>query len=796
MKKLLFVIAAMLCLSNVEAQLNMTLRSTVTFNQGNLNDVWGWVDEETGKEYAIVGRTNGTSVVEVTDPDNPVDVGFFPGLNTTWRDIKTWGDYAYVTNESGLGVAVLHLGDLPEGGELTGFNWEPNIPGLGQLNTCHNIYIDEFGYAYLAGCNLNSGGMLIVDVFSNPGQPEFVAAGPSVYSHDVYTRDNKMYSSEIFAGVFTIYDVEDKQNITVDGAQPTPFEFTHNAWLNDAGDVLFTTDELADAPIGAYDISDPTDIEELDQFLPLETLGAGVIPHNVHVWQDWLIISYYSDGGIVVDASEPDNLIEVGNWDTFLGGDGGFNGAWGAYPFLPSETILLTDITNGLFVCTPTYVRASRIEGMVTDINSGAAIPNATIEINAEQLNATTTDFTGDYKTGIAAQGTFNVTCSASGYLPQTIEVELVNGTVLIQDFQLGQLPSFAVSGLTLEEVDGSSLANSEVVFFNEEFTLRTTSDENGNFSIAEVPQGSYTVGAGKWGYIHDVQEDFEVTQSGQLTLELSRGYMDDFLFDFGWSTSGNASTGQWEWGVPIGTQFGGQTSNPGADLNSDFGDLCYVTGNGGGGAGDDDVDDGTVILTSPVFDLSEMNEPQISYSVWFFNSGGNGSPPNDELEVTLSNGTETVTLETVDNSFSFWRPVSEFTVSEFIEPTDNMRITFTTSDGANTGHLVEAAVDDFRVTDLNPPSAIIQPVDFTVELTTTPNPFPASANLRYVLDTDYSRANFAIYNQLGQVVETIAVSGREGAVEAGKDLNSGIYFVQLEVDGALVATEKIVKSK
>ena len=153
MKKFLLFVAAIFCFSTAEAQLNMTLRSEVQFNQGSLNDVWGWHHEPTGKEYALVGRTIGTSVIDVTDPDNPVDVGFFPGENTTWRDIKTWGDYAYVTNEQDLGVAVLYLGDLPFGGELTGFNWEPNIPGLGQLNSCHNIYIDEFGIAYLSGCN-------------------------------------------------------------------------------------------------------------------------------------------------------------------------------------------------------------------------------------------------------------------------------------------------------------------------------------------------------------------------------------------------------------------------------------------------------------------------------------------------------------------------------------------------------------------------------------------------------------------------------------------------------------------
>jgi len=791
MKKFLLFIAAIFCFSTADAQLNMVLRSEVQFAQGSLNDVWGWHHEPTGKEYALVGRTIGTSVIDVTDPDNPVDVGFFPGANSTWRDIKTWGDYAYVTNEQAQGVAVLYLGDLPSGGELTGFNWEPNIPGLGQLNTCHNIYIDEFGYAYLAGCDLNSGGMLIVDVFSTPGTPEFVAAAPAVYSHDVFTRDNKMYSSEIYGGVFTIYDVEDKQNIFELGSQPTQFNFTHNTWLSDDSNTIFTTDELADAPVGAYDISDPTDIVELDQFLPLETLGDGVIPHNVHVWQDWLIISYYTDGGIVVDASEPDNLIEVGNFDTFFGGGAGFSGSWGAYPFLPSETVLLTDIDNGLYVVTPNYVRACRVEGFVTDINTGAAISGADISIDADQLNQGTTDFTGEYKTGIATAGTYDVTYSAPGYTSQTLELTLENGVIVMQDVQLGELEQFSVSGLTLEAADGSNLADAQVAVFNEEFYFNTTSDANGNFSLPGVYAGSYTVVAGKWGYNYGTTT-FDVNEDASVTVELAVGYQDDFVLDYDWTTSGNASTGDWERGVPVGTDFNGNESNPGSDVNGDLGDIAYVTGNSGGGVGDDDVDDGNVVLTSPVMDLTTYGEPVMNYRLWFFNQGGSGNP-NDEMTISISNGTQTVELENISNSQSSWRPNSVQPLDGLIELTDNMTLIVETADD-NPGHLVEGGFDAFFVTDNNPLSTVYQPVDFAASMTATPNPFSTEAVMEYTLDTDFDKAYFVVHNQLGQEVELIELTTNEGTIALGSKLATGMYFVRLEVDGTLVATEKIVK--
>jgi len=188
---------------------------------------------------------------------------------------------------------VIDLTNLPN--SVSSTDWTPNIPGLGSLSTCHNIYIDEQGYAYLAGCNLNSGGLIYIDVFTNPGSPMYAGKGPAVNSHDVFARDNKAYSSEIGLGQFAIYDVSDKTNTQFLGTQSTLYNYTHNSWLSDDGNILYTTDEQAGATVGAYDISDPSDIQVLDNFRPYETLGDGVTPHNVHVWQDWLIVSYYTD---------------------------------------------------------------------------------------------------------------------------------------------------------------------------------------------------------------------------------------------------------------------------------------------------------------------------------------------------------------------------------------------------------------------------------------------------------------------------------------------------------------------
>ncbi|MCB9265276.1 MAG: choice-of-anchor B family protein, partial [Lewinellaceae bacterium] len=408
---LLLFIAALWQSGN--AQLNMTLLSQVNYSQ-SLNDVWGWYDENSGIEYGIVGLRNGVSIVSLENPEDAQEVAFVPGPSSTWRDIKTWGHFAYVTNETSNGLLVIDMSGLPD--NVSYIEWTPNLPNLGTLSSCHNLYIDEFGYCYLAGCNLNAGGMLILNVDTQTGEPQFVSAGPSVYAHDVYAKSNIMYSSEIYAGNMAIYDVSNKNDIQLLATQQTPFSFTHNIWVNDEETVAFTTDERGDAPVAAYDITDLNNIEELDEYRPIGTINQGVIPHNVHVWNNYLLVSYYSDGGRVVDASRPTNLIEVGNFDTFLGGNGGYNGAWGLYPFFPSQTVLVTDQTNGLFVLQPNFVRACWLEGVVTDSLTGALLNDVEVVIDSEQPNLGTTDAFGKFETGQAISGTFNVTFSKLGY--------------------------------------------------------------------------------------------------------------------------------------------------------------------------------------------------------------------------------------------------------------------------------------------------------------------------------------------------------------------------------------------
>ena len=160
----------------ISAQLNVELLSNIPYDSDG-SDIWGYVDDD-GSEYAILGTQVGVAVINVTDPRNPFEIEFIDQQSSIWRDMKSWGDFVYVTSDQNGttdGLLVIDMSSLPDSVSYRNIN--PEIEGFGTINTCHNIYIDEFGFAYLAGCNLNNGGLLVFDVASEPGEPAFVSGG-------------------------------------------------------------------------------------------------------------------------------------------------------------------------------------------------------------------------------------------------------------------------------------------------------------------------------------------------------------------------------------------------------------------------------------------------------------------------------------------------------------------------------------------------------------------------------------------------------------------------------------------
>ncbi|MEZ4806530.1 MAG: choice-of-anchor B family protein [Flavobacteriales bacterium] len=774
------------------AQLNITELGRLDYQalrNSDLSNLWGYTDEF-GNEYAVVGvngtgpnNPGGVSVVDVSDPADPVEVFFFPGPTSIWREVKVYNDHAYITTEAeNGGLTIVDLSPLPQSTDLPATVWlAPD------WTTSHTLFIDENGRLYIFGSARGNGGVIMYDIMQDPMAPVEIGSYDEWYVHDGYARGDTLYAGHIYDGFFSIIDVSDPAAPVLLGTQDTPNNFTHNVWLDDSGEHLFTTDERTNAFVGSYDVSDPTDIlfEDKLQSDP----GSGTIPHNTYWLDHYLVTSYYTYGVVIYDVTHPDNMVEVGHYDTSPDHQGdGFNGDWGVYPFFPSGNLIVSDIERGLVILAPDYQRACWLEGTVSDQVSTAPVNQATVTIVG--LTASDiTGFDGQYGTGYSQAGTYDVAVNAPGYVPALVSgVELVQGQVTVLDVQLEPLVSFALQGVVIDAVSGDPIPDAQVELSSVDYAYGTVSGPDGTFELPAVFADSYAVLAGKWGWRTACPAPQSITQaSGPLTIALERGIADDFALDLGWIVSGGAATGGWVREVPVGTVLQGQPSNPGSDVAGDCGEKAYVTGNGGGDAGTDDVDDGSVVLLSPEFDATGMVDAHVRFYRWFFNAGGSGNP-NDQMIIELEDGTSSVVVATINANSpgtGAWL-LASIDISDHMAPTAAMRLRVTVNDNAP-GHIVEGAIDRFELIEMSTTS--VQDIAEQLFYSIRPNP----SNGAFEVVGGPVGGTITLHDATGRVVwGPVRTMGGTTAVDA-TDIGAGTYLLSVsDVHGART-TERIM---
>ncbi|MEM7297573.1 MAG: choice-of-anchor B family protein, partial [Bacteroidota bacterium] len=351
-----------------------------------VNDIWGWVDPDTGKEYAIVGMPNGTSFVDVSDPVNPVVLGVLlehnsissgeiqplhDGAKSTWRDIKVYRNHAYIVSEDpNHGMQVFDLTNLrnvtnaPENFAESG-----HYAGIGKA---HNIVInEETGFAFAVGFNANDeracsvGGLHIIDL-SDPTNPTFAGCfDDDGYTHDaqcvVYRGPDADYAGKEICfnsneDEVVIVDVDDKSNIQLISKRSySGVQYTHQGWLTDDHKYFLSNDELDESNLNQNTRTFIWDVEDLDNptLLGHYQHGNRSIDHNLYVHGKNVYESNYTSGLVILDTIgiAEGTLRPVAYFDTYRSSDGTFfDGSWSNYPYFPSGNIIVSDITNGLFI--------------------------------------------------------------------------------------------------------------------------------------------------------------------------------------------------------------------------------------------------------------------------------------------------------------------------------------------------------------------------------------------------------------------------------------------------------------
>lgn len=306
------------------------------------NDIWGYTAPD-GREYALLGETSGLDIVNVCDPLEPYEVAWFPHPFTcTWRDIKTWDRFVYEVNDCGPGVRVFDMLD-PENPVQVGTFSE------GVVVHTHNVQIDQqTGLLYLVGTNNR---MRIFDLVADPIHPPEVANWNGPYVHDIYIQDGYAHAALIYDGDYRILDVSHLPSISTVSNTPSGADFAHSTWTTADGNTCVVADETSGIRhLSFYDITDKSAPVEVSHWAenPLS------IPHNPFIVGDVCHVSWYTEGYIALDISDPANPVKLGRYDTQPGTDpggiNGFEGAWGCYPFAKSGFVYVSDRKRGLFV--------------------------------------------------------------------------------------------------------------------------------------------------------------------------------------------------------------------------------------------------------------------------------------------------------------------------------------------------------------------------------------------------------------------------------------------------------------
>ena len=340
---------------------------------GSGNDSWGW----TGcgnREFAIMGRSSGTSFVEITDPVNPVYLGDLPTQtsSSSWRDIKTYADHAFVVSEaSGHGMQVFDLTQLCNvPAPPVTFSNTTHYSGFG---SAHNIVINEdSGYAYGVGADC-SGGLHMVNI-QNPLSPTFAGC----FSADGYTHDAQcvIYNGPDVAhqgqevclnsntDTLTIVDVTDKNNpAQLSRTGYSGSGYTHQGWLTEDHAYFLLNDEADETGNGHNTRTYIWDVSDLDNpvLIGNHTATTPAIDHNLYIRGNYVYEANYRAGLRILDISDVSNanLFEEAYFDIYPTSDSAnFNGAWSNYPYFDSGVVIVSGIEQGLFILRPTSLAA------------------------------------------------------------------------------------------------------------------------------------------------------------------------------------------------------------------------------------------------------------------------------------------------------------------------------------------------------------------------------------------------------------------------------------------------------
>lgn len=313
--------------------------------------LWGYTAPD-GREYAILGTQVGTSFIDITDSANIREVDSVKGLNSGWREMKTYSHYAYIVSEAtNSGLQIVDLQYLPDSVRLVK-TW--SYAGYTKTHS-----IQQSGhYLYLNGGNATAnGGVTVVDV-TDPENPVKMGQWGTLYVHDCRVLNDTIWASNIYTGETSIIDATNKSTldfVRTWRSYPTSEVSTHNSAFSSDRSYLYTTNEISNpnGKLNVWNIEDINNITFIREWMPTGITTA--IVHNIETYGDFAVIAHYRAGIRILNISDPSNPVEVAWYDTYPSSNSAsYSGCWGVYKF-ESGKVIGSDMSSGLFVIKTTF---------------------------------------------------------------------------------------------------------------------------------------------------------------------------------------------------------------------------------------------------------------------------------------------------------------------------------------------------------------------------------------------------------------------------------------------------------
>lgn len=345
---------------NVEL-LDHWFSDTIITNSSQVRYSSCWAFEQDGKEYGVIGSTEGSHFFELTAENKFRFIDFVPGRHVSsqviTREFKNFGKYLYSSCDEGpSSLQIIDLSYLPDSVHLLA-DYRNELFGR-----IHNLFIDstnELLYASLVTPVVNNAEISTIPlrVFSleNPVSPTLLWDGPNdiLEVHDLFVRNNLAILNCGYDGI-RVYDFTNPSSPNYLNNLPFYQQqgYNHQGWLAENNETYVFADETAGLKIKKAKLNSDFSIQ-IQQLFGTENEPYDKTPHNIQCTNEFAFVAYYNDGLRIYDLRyNPPK--EIAAYDTYLDDDltNGFSmwGAWGIHTLLPSGRILVSDRNTGFFL--------------------------------------------------------------------------------------------------------------------------------------------------------------------------------------------------------------------------------------------------------------------------------------------------------------------------------------------------------------------------------------------------------------------------------------------------------------